>query len=206
MMRSESTSALGQPSDTKLIFGAGAGSAAGAGLMTVSADMGQGLAGIDGDIKELRSCGGAFLLSLGGPSEPKACDFCCLLALLMMTGLAPANAADAGGWRKPVAGPVSAYRAVPRSAAASLVWAGDACWRGCARIADASSRFASASTAPAIAWRTTAPATASVSAIAGSMAGRCCRSIFRAVGSSSRAAPARRIPRTSQRAFPARQE
>ena len=55
-----------------------------------------------------------------------------LAALLMMTGLAPANAADAGGWRKPVAGPVPAYRAVPRSAAAALVWAGDACWRGCA--------------------------------------------------------------------------
>ena len=55
-----------------------------------------------------------------------------LAALLMMAGLAPANAADAGGWRKPLAGPVSAYRAVPRSAAASLVWAGDACWRGCA--------------------------------------------------------------------------
>ena len=53
-------------------------------------------------------------------------------ALLMMTGLAPANAADAGGWRRPVAGPVPAYRAVPRSAAAALVWAGDACWRGCA--------------------------------------------------------------------------
>ena len=53
-------------------------------------------------------------------------------ALLMMTGLAPANAADAGGWRKPVAAPVTVHRAVPRSAAASLVWAGDACWRGCA--------------------------------------------------------------------------
>ena len=54
-------------------------------------------------------------------------------ALLMMPGLTVTKAADAGGWRKPVAAaPVTAYRVVPRSPAASLVWAGDACWRGCA--------------------------------------------------------------------------
>ncbi len=55
-----------------------------------------------------------------------------LAALLMMTELTAANAADAGGWRKSVAAPATVYRAVPRSPAASLVWAGDACWRGCA--------------------------------------------------------------------------
>ena len=53
-------------------------------------------------------------------------------ALLMMTGLTVTKAADVGGWRNPVAAPATAYRAVPRSPAASLVWAGDACWRGCA--------------------------------------------------------------------------
>jgi hypothetical protein len=44
MMRSESTSALGQPSETKLIFGAGARSAAGAGagFRAVSVGMGAG--------------------------------------------------------------------------------------------------------------------------------------------------------------------
>ena len=55
-----------------------------------------------------------------------------LLTALLMTGLTAVKAADVGGWRKPVAAPVTPYRAVPRSAAASLVWAGDACWRGCA--------------------------------------------------------------------------
>ena len=55
-----------------------------------------------------------------------------LAALLVMTGFT-ANAAGAAGWRnKPVAAPATAYRAVPRSPAASLVWSGDACWRGCA--------------------------------------------------------------------------
>jgi hypothetical protein len=55
-----------------------------------------------------------------------------LAALLMMTELTAATAADAGGWRKSVAAPATVYRAVPRRPAASLVWAGDACWRGCA--------------------------------------------------------------------------
>jgi len=53
-------------------------------------------------------------------------------ALLMMTGLTVTKAADVGSWRNPVAAPATAYRAVPRRPAASLVWAGDACWRGCA--------------------------------------------------------------------------
>ena len=55
-------------------------------------------------------------------------------ALLMVVGLSPASAADAGIWRGPaVAAPATVYRVIPRSPAASLVWAADACWRGCAR-------------------------------------------------------------------------
>ncbi len=55
-----------------------------------------------------------------------------LIAALLLAGLAPAAAADAGIWRKPAAVPAGAYRVIPRSPAATLVWAGDACWRGCA--------------------------------------------------------------------------
>src|SRR5687767_7516298 len=105
MMRSESTSALGQPSDTKLIFGAGAGSAAGAELMTVSADMGQGLAAIDGDIKELRAADGPFCYLCGRVLGVESMRVLLLGALLMITGLTAAKAADAGGWRKPVTAP-----------------------------------------------------------------------------------------------------
>ena len=55
-----------------------------------------------------------------------------LAALLTLAGLSPIQAADAAGWRRPVAAPATAYRVIPRSPAASLVWAGGACWRGCA--------------------------------------------------------------------------
>ena len=54
-----------------------------------------------------------------------------LILALLAAGFGPAMAADAeirlSG--TPPAGP---YRIIPRSPAASLVWAGDACWRGCA--------------------------------------------------------------------------
>ena len=54
------------------------------------------------------------------------------LAALLVIGLSSAHAADVGTWRKPAAAPATAYRVIPRSPEASLVWAGDACWRGCA--------------------------------------------------------------------------
>jgi hypothetical protein len=59
-----------------------------------------------------------------------------LLAGLLLTASLPssANAADAGIWRKPVAAPpATVFRVIPRSSEASLVWASDACWRGCAQ-------------------------------------------------------------------------
>ena len=55
-----------------------------------------------------------------------------LVAALLMTGFVAAEAADAGTWRKSGSAPATTYRVIPRSPAASLVWAGDACWRGCA--------------------------------------------------------------------------
>lgn len=55
-----------------------------------------------------------------------------LLAVLLTGSLSPARAADAGMWGKPAAERSTVYRIIPRSPAASLVWAGDACWRGCA--------------------------------------------------------------------------
>jgi hypothetical protein len=55
-----------------------------------------------------------------------------LLAALLMAGLSPVEAADAGLSRRPMAAPATAYRVIPRSPEASLVWASDACWRGCA--------------------------------------------------------------------------
>jgi hypothetical protein len=55
-----------------------------------------------------------------------------LLTALLMAGLSTASATDAELSRRPVAAPASVYRVIPRSPAASLVWAGDACWRGCA--------------------------------------------------------------------------
>jgi len=54
-----------------------------------------------------------------------------LVGLLLVGGLSSAQAAETGIWRKPVP-PATVYRVVPRSPAASLVWAADACWRGCA--------------------------------------------------------------------------
>jgi hypothetical protein len=57
-----------------------------------------------------------------------------LAGLLLAPSLSPAVAADAGIWRKPaVASPAAVYRVIPRSAEASLVWASNACWRGCAQ-------------------------------------------------------------------------
>jgi hypothetical protein len=55
-----------------------------------------------------------------------------LIAALLMAGVPSAEAADAGSWRKPAAAPAMSYRVIPRSPEAALVWAGDACWRGCA--------------------------------------------------------------------------
>jgi hypothetical protein len=55
-----------------------------------------------------------------------------LIAAWLAMGLVSSEAADAGIWRKSGAAPATAYRIIPRSPAASLVWAGDACWRGCA--------------------------------------------------------------------------
>jgi hypothetical protein len=54
-----------------------------------------------------------------------------LVGLLLTAGLHAAEAADVGSWRKP-APPATVYRVIPRSPEASLVWAADACWRGCA--------------------------------------------------------------------------
>lgn len=58
--------------------------------------------------------------------------FLLLIAALLVVGLSSAEAADTGSWRKPVAAPATSYRVIPRSPEAQLVWAGDACWRGCA--------------------------------------------------------------------------
>ena len=55
-----------------------------------------------------------------------------LIVAILTTGFAAAEAADTGIWRKSSAAPATVYRVIPRSPAASLVWAGDACWRGCA--------------------------------------------------------------------------
>jgi hypothetical protein len=55
-----------------------------------------------------------------------------LPAALLMLGLSSAGAADATAWRKPAAAAMEVSRVIPRSPAAALVWAGDACWRGCA--------------------------------------------------------------------------
>jgi hypothetical protein len=46
--------------------------------------------------------------------------------------LLSAEAADVGIWPKPVGAPASSFRVIPRSPEASLVWASDACWKGCA--------------------------------------------------------------------------
>lgn len=56
-----------------------------------------------------------------------------LAGLLLLGGLSQAEAADAGFRRKPATPPAMAYRIIPRSPEASLIWAGDACWRGCAQ-------------------------------------------------------------------------
>jgi hypothetical protein len=59
--------------------------------------------------------------------------FLLLLAALLTVGLPSAEAADASVWRsKSAAAATPAYRVIPRNPEASLVWAGDACWRGCA--------------------------------------------------------------------------
>jgi hypothetical protein len=56
-----------------------------------------------------------------------------LASFLMVMGLSAAKAADAGvGHKSSVAAAATVYRVIPRSPEASLVWASDACWRGCA--------------------------------------------------------------------------
>src|SRR3954463_4094457 len=72
MMRSESTSALGQPRETKLIFGAGAESAAGAGLRTVSVDMGPGASRDRWRYQGIEHSGRLILLSLAKDSGARA--------------------------------------------------------------------------------------------------------------------------------------
>jgi len=87
---------------------------------------------IDGDIKELRTGKALFLLFWPTIPGPETMKRLLLLIALLMAALPPAEAAEAGISRRPVAAPASVYRVIPRSPAASLVWAGDACWRGCA--------------------------------------------------------------------------
>jgi hypothetical protein len=54
--------------------------------------------------------------------------------LLVLAGLSPGRGADVSGWRPPAArAPVHVLRVPPRSPEASMVWASDACWRGCER-------------------------------------------------------------------------
>ena len=55
-----------------------------------------------------------------------------LLGMVLMAGLHAARAADAGVGRQRVEASATVYRVIPRSPAAELVWASDACWRGCA--------------------------------------------------------------------------
>src|SRR3954451_23657990 len=55
-----------------------------------------------------------------------------LLAAFLMMGASSAKAADVSIWRKPAVASATASRVIPRSPEASLVWAADACWRGCA--------------------------------------------------------------------------
>lgn len=71
-----------------------------------------------------------------------------LLAALLTIGLSSADAAEVIGSRKPVAATATYYRVIPRSPAASLVWAGDACWRGCAMDCGRHYRACLATTAP----------------------------------------------------------
>jgi hypothetical protein len=66
---------LGQPSDTKLILGAGAGSAAGAGRVMGSADMEVGANRDRWRYQGITRVPPAFLLVFG--KEAKACGFFC---------------------------------------------------------------------------------------------------------------------------------
>ncbi len=52
--------------------------------------------------------------------------------LTVLAGLSPAGAADVSLWRRStVQAPAALLRVPPRSPEASLLWASDACWRGC---------------------------------------------------------------------------
>jgi hypothetical protein len=55
-------------------------------------------------------------------------------AFLLVAGVGPSGAADVTALReRTVRAPAIVLPSPPRSAEASLVWASDACWRGCAR-------------------------------------------------------------------------
>ncbi|HET6376417.1 MAG TPA: hypothetical protein VFF88_10240 [Methylocella sp.] len=56
-----------------------------------------------------------------------------LVTLLLAIGAVSGEAAEVGVSRRQAATPATVYRVVPRSPAAQLVWAADACWRGCAQ-------------------------------------------------------------------------
>jgi hypothetical protein len=56
-----------------------------------------------------------------------------VLLLMLAAGAAPVEAADQGVRRAVVATGVVTKRIIPRSPEAQLVWASDACWRGCAQ-------------------------------------------------------------------------
>jgi hypothetical protein len=95
--------------------------------------MGNGLAVIGGEIKELRAGGSiSAKLPLSCEGSKRNMKRLVLIAAFLAAGWVPAAAADAGIWRKSPVAASHVYRVIPRSPAASLVWAGDACWRGCA--------------------------------------------------------------------------
>ena len=55
------------------------------------------------------------------------------LLLLMTAGQSPSCAADSAVWRGRLEPPPVTFRVPPRSPEAAMVWASDACWRGCAQ-------------------------------------------------------------------------
>jgi hypothetical protein len=56
-----------------------------------------------------------------------------MVLLLLSAGATPVEAADQGVRATVVSRHVVTKRVIPRSPEAQLVWASDACWRGCAQ-------------------------------------------------------------------------